>query len=48
LQNGGEGIEAVKPPIFEGEREKVAGFINTYCLYAGIKLGGRTEGEKIS
>jgi len=48
LQNGGRGIEAVKPPIFEGEREKVAGFINVYCLYTGMKLEERTEGEKIS
>ena len=48
LQNRAEGIEAAKPPIFEGEREKVVGFINTCCLYTGMKLGERTEEKKIS
>jgi len=48
LQNGGGGIEAAKPPTFVGEREKVIGFTNAYHLYAGMKLGKRTEGEKIS
>jgi len=48
LQNGAGGIEVAKPPIFEGEREKVVGFINACRLYAGMKLGGWIEGEKIS
>jgi len=48
LQNGAGEIEVAKPPIFEGEREKVAGFINACCLYTGMKLGERTEGKKIS
>ena len=34
--------------MFDGEREKVVGFINAYYLYINIRMKGTGEEEKIS
>jgi len=39
--------EVVKPLLFNGEREKVVGFINACCLYIGMRMKGSSEEEKI-
>ena len=39
--------EAAKPLLFNGEREKVVGFINTCCLYISMRMKGTREEEKI-
>ena len=40
--------EAAKPPLFDGEREKVIGFINACRLYISMRMKGSSEEEKIS
>ena len=40
--------EVAAPPKFDGNREAVVGFINTYHLYARARLGGVGNKEKIS
>jgi len=40
--------EAAKSPLFDGEREKVVGFINACYLYISIRMKGSREEEKIS
>ena len=32
--------EAAKPPLFDGEREKVVGFINACRLYISMRIRG--------
>jgi len=39
--------ETVKSPLFDGEREKVVGFINACCLYITMRMKGTEEEEKI-
>ena len=39
--------EAAKPPLFDGEREKVVGFINACRLYISMRMKGVGEEEKI-
>ena len=39
--------EAAKPPLFDGEREKVVGFINACRLYISMRMKGSKEEEKI-
>jgi len=39
--------ETVKPPLFNGEREKVVNFINACCLYISMRMKGSREKEKI-
>jgi len=39
--------EAVKPPLFDREREKVVVFINTCYLYISMRMKGSGEEEKI-
>jgi len=39
--------EAAKLPLFDGEREKVVGFINACCLYIGIRMKEGREKKKI-
>ena len=34
--------------MFDGEREKIIGFINTCCLYISMRMKGSSEEEKIS
>jgi len=40
--------KAVKPPLFDGKREKVVGFINACHLYISMKMKRTGEKEKIS
>ena len=40
-------MEVAKPAIFNGEREKVGGFITACRLFIRMKLGGRTMEEFI-
>jgi len=47
LSRGQTQEEAAKPPLFDGEREKVVGFINTCCLYISMRIKGSGEEEKI-
>jgi len=39
--------KAVKPPLLNGEREKVVGFINACYLYISMRMKGSGEEEKI-
>ena len=39
--------EAAKPPLFDGEREKIVGFINTCHLYISMRMKKSGEEEKI-
>ena len=39
--------EAAKPLLFDGEREKIVGFINTYHLYISMRMKESGEEEKI-
>ena len=39
--------EAAKPPFFNGEREKVVGFINACHLYISMRMKEMEEEEKI-
>ena len=39
--------KAAKPPLFDGEREKVVGFINACCLYIRMRIKESTKEEKI-
>jgi len=48
LSRGQTQGEAAKPPLFDGEREKVVGFINACCLYINMRMKGTGEEEKIS
>jgi len=48
LSRGQTQGEAAKPPLFDGEREKVVGFINTCQLYISIRMKGSGEEKKIS
>jgi len=48
LSRGQTQGEAAKPPLFDGEREKVVGFINACHLYIGMRMKGVGEEEKIS
>ena len=48
LSRGQTQGEAAKPPLFDGEREKVVGFINACCLYISMRMKGTREKEKIS
>ena len=48
LSRGQTQGEAAKPPLFDGEREKVVGFINAYHLYISMRMKGTREEEKIS
>jgi len=48
LSRGQTQGEAAKPPLFDGERKKVVGFINAYCLYISMRIKGTGEEEKIS
>ena len=47
LSRGQTQGEAAKPPLFDGEREKVVGFINACCLYISMRMKGVGEEEKI-
>jgi len=47
LSKGQTQEEAAKPPLFNGEREKVVGFINTCRLYISMRMKGTGEEEKI-
>jgi len=40
--------EAAKSLLFDGEREKVVGFINACCLYISMRMKRSGEEEKIS
>ena len=44
----GQGVKATKLPLFEGEREKVVGFINFCHLYINMKIEERTEEQKVT
>ena len=48
LSKGQTQGEAAKPPLFDGEREKVVGFINACHLYISMRMKGSGEKEKIS
>jgi len=48
LSRGQTQGKAAKPPLFDGEREKVVGFINACRLYISIRIKGTGEEEKIS
>ena len=48
LSRGQTQREAAKPPLFDGEREKVVGFINACRLYISMRMKGSGEEEKIS
>jgi len=48
LSRGQTQGEAAKPPLFDGEREKVVGFINACRLYISMRMKGTGEEEKIS
>jgi len=48
LSRGQAQEETAKPPLFNGEREKVVGFINTCRLYISMRMKGTGEEEKIS
>ena len=45
--NMGPHMEVAKPAIFNGEAERVGGFITTCRLYIKIKLRGNTVEEQI-
>ena len=47
LSRGQSQGEAAKPPLFNGEREKVVGFINACHLYISMRMKGSEEVEKI-
>jgi len=47
LSRGQTQGEAAKPPLFDGEREKVVGFINACRLYIGMRMKRVGEEEKI-
>jgi len=47
LSKGQMQRKAAKPPLFDGEREKVVGFINTCCLYISMRMKESREEEKI-
>jgi len=47
LSRGQTQGEAAKPPLFDGEREKVVGFINDCRLYISMRMKGVGEEEKI-
>jgi len=47
LSRGQTQGETAKPPLFDGEREKVVGFINACCLYISMRMKGSGEEEKI-
>jgi len=40
--------EAVKPPLFDGEKEKVVGLINVYFLYISMRIKRSSKEEKMS
>jgi len=48
LSRGQTQGEAAKPLLFDGEREKVVGFINACRLYISMRMKGSGEEEKIS
>jgi len=48
LSRGQTQEEAVKPLLFDGEREKVVEFINTCYLYISMRMKGSSKEEKIS
>ena len=48
LSRGQTQGEAAKPPLFDGEKEKVVGFINACRLYISMRIKGTGEEEKIS
>jgi len=42
--------EIVKPPLFDGEKKKMVGFINACCLYISMRIKGSgrsVEGKHI-
>jgi len=39
--------EVTKPSLFDGEREKVVGFINVCHLYISMRMKGSGEEEKM-
>jgi len=45
--NTGSNIEMVKPPVFNGEAERVGEFITAYRLYLRIRMRGATVEEQI-
>jgi len=47
LSRGQSQGEAAKPSLFNGEREKVVGFINACHLYISMRMKGSEEVEKI-
>jgi len=47
LSRGQTQGEVAKPPLFDGEREKVVGFINACCLYISMRMKGTGKKEKI-
>jgi len=48
LSRGQTQGETAKPPLFDGEREKVVEFINTCYLYISMRMKGSSKEEKIS
>jgi len=48
LSRGQTQGEAAKPLLFNGEKEKMVGFINTYRLYINIRMKRIEEEKKIS
>jgi len=48
LSRGKTQGEVAKPLLFDGEREKVVGFINTCHLYISMRMKEIGEEEKIS
>jgi len=47
LSRGQTQGEAAKPSLFDGEREKVVGFINACRLYISMRIKTMGEEEKI-
>ena len=47
LSRGQTQGEGAKPPLFDGEREKVVEFINACHLYISMRMKGTGEEEKI-
>jgi len=48
LSRGQTQGEAAKPLLFDREREKIVGFINTCYLYISMRIKGMEEEKKIS
>ena len=45
--NGGSHMEVAKPAIFNGEAERVGGFITACRLYIKMRLRGNTVEEQV-